>query len=228
MPYTHLLFDLDNTILDFDRSESDALQRTFSDFSLPYEQASIDLYHQINKACWLAFENGELDQQTLRGLRFEKFLEAMEVKKDAHRMSEAYLQYLGNTAFWIDGAQQLLDQLRPDFKLVMVTNGLKDVQWPRLRQTKLVDYFETIVISEEIGTSKPSSDFFEFTFDQINHPAKSKTLIIGDSLNSDIRGGNDFGISTCWYNPNQKSNPTTVQPKYEIANLNALGNILKK
>lgn len=226
MHYTHLLFDLDNTLLDFTRSEAYALEETFSDFSLPYEQQYIDLYHGINRACWDAFEDGKMDLPTLRATRFAKFIEAMPLERDAERVGEAYLQHLGNTDFWVDGAKPLLDRLRPHFNIVLVTNGLKEVQWARLNRTGLVSYFEAIVISEEIGVSKPANAYFEHTFDQLKHPEKSQVLMIGDNLNSDIRGGNDFGLATCWYNPRQLNNETDVRPSYEIQTLQTLENLV--
>ena len=227
MSYSWLLFDLDNTLFDFDQSERYALRHTFAVHQLPYQPDYLATYHRINKACWEAFENGEIDQQTLREVRFKRFLAAIDCPADPNQLGATYLKTLASTEFVLPGARELLDNLQQQFQLVAVTNGLKEVQRPRIRQSKMAHYFREIIVSDEIGVSKPHAEFFDYTFSTIGHPAKTEVLIIGDNINSDIRGGLNYGISSCWYNPRQIANPTTLQPTYEVQHLKEIAKILK-
>lgn len=222
MPYNWILFDADNTLFDFNRSEQYALEQAFLDFSIPFEPGFVDVYHKVNKQCWTAFEEGKLDQETLKGRRFELFLTEIGAQGDAKRMGANYLRHLAATDFLIEGARPLLDQFSTTHKMALVTNGLKAVQRPRVARSQTGHYFKAIVVSEEIGASKPGNAFFEHTFEQIGHPPKKEVLIVGDNLNSDIRGGNDFGIDTCWYNPASASNQSGIQPTFEIPSLQHL------
>ncbi len=227
MTYRWILFDADNTLFDFDRSEKFALEQAFSDFDIPFSDEFVAIYHDVNKQCWKAFEEGAMDQNTLRSKRFELFLEQIEARGDAGKMGTNYLQHLANTDFMVDGARTLLNRLLGKFKMAIVTNGLQDVQRPRVRKTQTMHFFEAIIVSEEIGASKPGRAFFEYTFEQIGQPTKSSALMVGDSLNSDIRGGNEFGIDTCWFNPGKQRNETEITPKFEIDELKLLEEVLE-
>ena len=227
MRYRWILFDADNTLFDFDRSEKYALEQAFSDYNIPISNEMVTVYHEVNKECWKAFEEGEMDQNTLRSRRFELFLDRIDVKGDSKEMGTNYLRYLANTDFMVDGARDLLEQLLGKFKMAIVTNGLQDVQRPRVRKTGTGHFFEKIIVSEEIGASKPGAAFFEHTFEQIGQPTKTEAIIVGDSLNSDIRGGNNFGIDTCWFNPGRQRNESEIVPKFEINALHHLTSIIE-
>ena len=226
MAYRWILFDADNTLYDFDRSEQYALQQAFFDHEIPFSEQFVKIYHEVNKQCWKAFEEGEMDQNTLRSRRFELLLKAIGMQGNAETMGTNYLSHLANTDFMVEGARLLLDRLFGKFKMAIVTNGLQDVQRPRVRKSKTEHYFEAIIVSEEIGVSKPGQAFFEYTFEHIGQPAKRETLLVGDSLNSDIRGGNDFGIDTCWFNPGKLRNDSEFVPKFEIQSLEMLEPVL--
>ncbi len=227
MPYDYILFDLDNTLYDFDASSAFALQKTFEEFGIAYTPINIDAYHKINHQCWTAFENGEMDFKTLRAKRFELFAEKIQVKLDVKAIEDRYLYLLSITDFKIEGAVELLDYLKPKVNLVVVTNGLKEVKRPQLSKPEIAHYFKAIIISEEVGIAKPLGGFFDHTFNVIGNPDKEKVIIIGDNLNSDIRGGRDYGIDTCWFNPMQKSNDTDVKPTFEIQKLSQLIEIVE-
>ena len=226
MPYHWILFDADNTILDFDRSEREALGEALSERGIPFEDSYHHAYHRINKACWLAFERGELSRDELRVQRFELFLKEIGHRAEAGSFGVSYLQHLSKGSFLIEGAMEQVQRLAKQYRLALVTNGLKEVQRPRIAQSGLGPYFQTIIVSDEIGHSKPNASFFEYTFDQIGHPPKEEVLIIGDNLNADIRGGAEFGIHTCWYNPRQEENKLGVSPTYEVAELQKLDTFL--
>ena len=225
MKYKWLLFDLDNTLLDFNQSEDYALSSVFRDLEIPYSEEIRSLYHQINSACWKAFEDGEMDKGELRSRRFELFLSEIGKDASAELIGARYLSYLSDTDFILPGALELLNTVRVDFHLAIITNGLKEVQRPRLRKAEVIDFFNTIVVSDEIGHSKPNPSFFDYTFEQMGHPPKEEALIIGDSLNSDIRGGNQFGVDTCWFNPGEKENDSENEPTYVISDLSEIKQI---
>ena len=222
MPYHWILFDADNTILDFDRSEREALAEALKELAIPFEESHHQAYHRINKACWRAFEQGELSRDELRLRRFELFFQEIGHQAEAGAFGASYLQHLSHGSFLIEGAMDQVRRLAGKYRLALVTNGLKEVQRPRISKSGLEPFFQAIVVSDEIGHSKPNSSFFEYTFDQIGHPPKDKVLIIGDNLNADIRGGADFGIHTCWYNPQHQENDLGISPNYEVARLQNL------
>lgn len=221
--YEWILFDADNTLLDFEEAELFALSHTLKEKSISYTPSLHQTYKVINHQCWSAFENGKMTKSELRWKRFELFLSDIGRSDVSPKSFEKqYLGRLSEAGFMIEGSRNLLEDLQGTYRLAIVTNGLKEVQRPRFRQAGIYDLFDTIIVSDEIGFAKPSHDFFQYTFEQINFPEKKKVVIVGDNLNSDIKGGNNFGISTCWYNYHQKENDTEVQPKYEAKNMDDL------
>lgn len=227
MPYQWILFDADNTLLDFTRSEGEALQQAFTQAGRPFDESHRALYHQINKSCWEAFEQGALPKAQLRTRRFELFFKAIGWREDEEHFAASYLAHLGQTGHLVEGAQALLQALKGRYQLALVTNGLKEVQRPRLSRAGIDSFFQAIVVSDEIGYSKPDAAFFEFTFRQIGHPPKEAVLMVGDNLNADIRGGEGYGIPTCWYNPSKQENDGLARPRYEIGKLEELLDLLE-
>ncbi|MCB0688795.1 MAG: YjjG family noncanonical pyrimidine nucleotidase [Saprospiraceae bacterium] len=219
-----ILFDLDNTLLDFDGAADQALSDTLTELDLDGQKDLKFSYHQINHQCWSRFERGEIDIPTLKKQRFELFVSENHLNVDAELMNRKYLDRLSEQVIEIDGARNLLDQSRKHFKLVLVTNGFAEVQHPRIERSGFRSYFQHIVISEEIGANKPASAFFDHTFDLMAKPEKDEVMIIGDSLSSDIKGGYDYGIRTCWYNPKKQQNQTDIRPDYTIQALEELPN----
>lgn len=226
MNYKYLLFDLDNTLLSFDLSEAFALRKTFMDLKIDYTPKVQETYHRINKWCWMQFEENKMTLAELKPRRMELTLEELKLVRDPYRMSESYHDNLAQTTFWVEGAKELIESLHGKYELVLITNGIESVQLPRLKNTGLGQYFPTVVISESIGISKPNAGFFDYTFEQIQHPPKEQVLVIGDSLSSDIRGGHDYGLDTCWHNFKGIENKRGVKPTYEIQKIGELRSIL--
>lgn len=193
-----LLIDLDNTLLDFTAGANRSLKAALKAFEIEPSEGNIDIYHTINHQCWEAFEKGELDVDTLRRRRFELFVETLAVSVDAGKLNTFYLSRLSEQTDEIKGARQFLEWARIRYKLVLATNGFASVQRPRIARSQLQTYFEHIVISEEIGVQKPHAGFFDHAFEKMNHPPKERVMIIGDSQSSDINGGRNYGIRTCW------------------------------
>ncbi len=228
MKYHWILFDADDTLFDFKRSARHAFEQTMADFAITLQNGHFDLYKGINDEVWRAFENREITAEQLRFLRFERFFEAIGEWRDPAEISPHYLCALSQTGFLIDGAVELVEHLlEENFRLGLITNGLREVQRPRLQRADMERHFDLVVVSDEIGVSKPHEGFFQHAFEQMKSPPKEKVLVVGDSLHSDIAGGNGFGLHTCWYNPKQTANLTEHLPTYEIHDLQALKDILK-
>ena len=226
LKYKWLLFDADGTLFNYDKAEANALQKTFFAFGLDFVARYAEAYREINGKIWLAFERGEITQNKIRTERFKRLSEAIGINFDPIAFSQTYLLFLGEGAFLIEGAEKLLSQLEGQAGLMLITNGLKDVQRSRLAYSTIQHYFSDVVISEEVGSAKPDAGIFQVAFEKMGNPSKTEVLIIGDSLTSDIRGGNHFGIDTCWFNPEGKINDQGVSIQYEIRHLHELPLIL--
>jgi 2-haloacid dehalogenase len=220
MKYEWLLFDADDTLFDFSKAESNALKQTFEQSKLPFQPEYVKVYARFNHQVWQEFERGVLTSQQLRIRRFELFFENIGIATDPQQASVLYLQNLALGTDLLEGAEEVVQALKTRYHLALVTNGLKDVQRPRLERSCLKGCFEKVFISEEIGAAKPARAFFDLVFAAILQPAPENVLIIGDSLSSDMRGGIDYGIHTCWYNPHNK--PTESAVTFQIKSLKEL------
>lgn len=227
MRYEVLLFDADETLFDFRKGENSAFLKCIDDFNLSEDkEACIKLYKEINTFIWQEFEKGLITSKDLKVERFRRLLKALNIERDAEEVSNTYMKYLGMSTFLFDGVEELIKDLSKDYRLVIVTNGLKEVQTNRISKSTIGKYFEEIIISDGIGIAKPDARIFEYALDSINYKDKSKVLMIGDSLTSDIKGGINAEIDTCLYNPDKKVNDTDIKPTYEIHKLEDLKNIL--
>ena len=224
--YPWLLFDADGTLFDYNRAEASALQKTFELLSLPFEDQHLETYRRINHGLWQALEQQEITQDVLRVRRFELLLEALQLNASPEKMSTAYVEQLGLGTDLIDGAYEVLQTLYGKSRLAIVTNGLQAVQRSRLAHSTIRDFITELVISEEVGAAKPQPAFFDAAFSQVGKPAKSDVLIIGDSLTSDIQGGVDYGLDTCWFNPTGAPQPDDLPITYQINRLHELLDIL--
>ncbi len=228
MKYKWLLFDADGTLFDYDRAEFTALTRALERVGLAFEPGHIEVYRHINAGIWQDFEAGRITQDRLKSRRFELLFEALDVTADPHLFSERYLHHLSECSDLIDGAGEVVQQLSGRAGLIMITNGLKAVQRPRFGRSPILDHFTDVMISEEIGSAKPDGAIFDEAFRRMGGPPKSEVMIIGDSLTSDIKGGLDYGIDTCWFNPLRKDRDPDVPCRYEIARLNELLSIVEE
>jgi 2-haloacid dehalogenase len=217
--YPWLWFDADGTLFDYNRAEATALRQAFQSLSLPFEDSYLDTYRRINHGLWQALERHEITPAVLRLRRFELLLEAIQLSSSIDQMSSAYLEQLGICADLIEGAYEVLETLGRTCQIAIVTNGLDAVQRGRLTRSTIQPFISELIISEEIGAAKPHAAFFEVASARTGHPPKSDILLIGDSLTSDIRGGVDYGLDTCWYNPAGEPKPDRLPIKYEIRDL---------
>ena len=225
--YPWLWFDADGTLFDYNLAEVTALKKTFESLRLRYEDDYLNIYQEINHGLWQALERQEVKPDVLRVRRFELLLANLKLDGIAEEMSTAYIEQLGLCTDLIDGAYEVLQALHGGCRFAIVTNGLQAVQHSRLSLSTIHDFIDAIIISEEVGAAKPHSAFFEIASERTGHPAKSDVLIIGDSLTSDIQGGVDYGIDTCWYNPAAAARPDGLPITYEIKHLRELLEIVE-
>ncbi|MBN1301345.1 MAG: YjjG family noncanonical pyrimidine nucleotidase [Melioribacteraceae bacterium] len=228
MKYELLIFDADDTLFNYNEGESFALAASLQAFKINADFNNFrKTYSDINKSLWQDFELNQISADDLKIERFRRLFSSLNIGIDAEKFSDLYLHNLSKAVFLIDGALELIKKLSRNYRLVIITNGLTKVQRPRFNKSAIGKYFETYIISEEIGLQKPDPGIFKFTFNKTKYNKKDKTLMIGDNLGSDILGGNLFGIDTCWYNPGQKANLTGITPTFEIHRLSALLTLLK-
>lgn len=227
MKYEIIIFDADDTLFDFKKSERHAFKNTMVEFDVEYdENYHLKIYHEINTAIWKEFESKLITQEKLKVERFRRLSEALKVELDENKLSKSYMTHLANASFLFEESITLLEALHKHCKFMIVTNGLSYVQNNRIRKSVIANYFEDIVVSEDIKIAKPDPKIFEHALNNLKHTDKSKVLMVGDSLTSDIQGGLNFGIDTCWFNPNKIENKTSISPTYEISNLMELMDIL--
>jgi len=217
--YPWLWFDADGTLFDYNRAEATALRQAFHSLSLPFEDSYLEVYRGINQGLWQALERHEITPAVLRMRRFELLLEAIQLSSSIDRMSSLYLEQLAICTDLIEGAYQVLQTLHGTSRIAIVTNGLDAVQRSRLERSTIRGFITELIISEEIGAAKPQAAFFDAASARTGHPPKSDILLIGDSLTSDMQGGADYGIDTCWYNPAGEPRPAGLPITYEIRRL---------
>ena len=222
MNYKWLIFDADNTLFDYDKSEEGALAASCQEFNLPCHPEMAAAYREINSHIWRLFELGEIDIPTLRLRRFELLFERFGESVPADAFSESYLKNLGNQVHLIDHALEVVKTVNQTHKLALITNGISSVQRSRLSQSPLQQYFPIVIISDEIGASKPDPAIFEAAFEQMDQPKKTDVLMIGDSLTSDMAGANNSGIDSCWFNPDHAIPDQDIRLDYEIESLKDL------
>lgn len=216
MPYDVLLFDLDDTLFDFEETEKHALGNTFNTFGLPNGlEAYRDTYRAISSVIWDDLEQGRITLEELKVERFRRLFAQHELQVDASHFGELYIENLGYESHMIDGVEEMISELT-DYRLAILTNGFTIAQHARIAGSPLRDTFEAIIASEETGYKKPQPEIFEYTFQKLGITDPSRVLMIGDSLTSDIQGGINAGIDTCWFNPDRRENQTDIQPTYEI------------
>lgn len=207
-------------MLDFNYASKLAFRQLLVETGLSHENA-YDVYKNVNKLVWTEFENGEISAEVLRARRFDLFLQAMNWKGEGIEWNRKYLQNLVKHTNFMEGAQNLLQQLSQNYNLHIVTNGLKEVQRPRITKAKLDDILTSITVSDEIGSAKPQSKFFEIAFHNAGSPNKEEVLMIGDSYQSDIKGAHKFGLDSCWLNPSLLK-PAEILHTYEIKSIKDL------
>lgn len=220
--YAWLWFDADGTLFDYNRAESTALQYTFSTLQLPFEDSYLGIYREINSKLWQMLERQEISPAALRQRRFAQLLEALQLSGTPDQMSAVYLEHLAICAELMEGAYEVLEILSRTCQIAILTNGLQSVQRGRFARSTIQPFIRELIISEEIGVAKPHAAFFDVASARTGNPPKGDILLIGDSLTSDMQGGVDYGIDTCWFNPADEPRPDGLAITHEIRHLSEL------
>ena len=238
MNYKLVLIDLDDTLFDYPKTEKEAFRRTFEELGFfaeselgqkkkeeIYEKIK-DRYKDVNLQLWKDLEKGAVDKDRLKVVRFEKIIEEFDLKYNPYKMSELYLKKLGEGIFPFEATEKLCEYLHSKYKVGIVTNGIKEVQYPRIENSVIAKYIDKIIISDEVGVNKPDKRIFEYAINYFQIMDKAEVIMIGDSLGADIKGGQNTEIDTCWVNLRNNVNDAGIIPKYEIGNLEELFEIL--
>jgi len=222
-----LFLDLDDTILDFRKAESVALEKTLRTLGLEPTQAVITRYSQINKEHWEQLERKEITREFLLVNRFAVLMAEFSIDVPAERCARSYEHHLSIGHYFMPGAREAVEALSKKYKLYIASNGTTKIQLGRLESADISHFFRGIFISQDIGPDKPDKRYFDRCFARIPGFDPSKAMIVGDSLTSDILGGKQAGIATCWVNPKGAAPRADIVPDYEIPSLAQLEALLE-
>lgn len=223
-----VLFDLDDTLLDFQKAEAAAIRKALARLGLEPDHQAVSLYSAINARQWRRLERQEITREQVASERFKLLFEELGVDRQPVEANQIYRHYLGIGHYFMPGAARLLEELFPVYDLYLVSNGSAAVQDSRIESAGIARYFKEIFISQRIGYDKPQVEFFHRCFQRIPGLSCDSTVIIGDSLTSDILGGIRAGIHTCWYNPGRKPAREDIPAEYEVQELSQIPSLLDK
>lgn len=227
MKYKYLLFDADDTLLDFKSAEKNAFYNLLSEKGLEPTPLLHKLYSDINQSVWERFEKGTVTKEDIGVTRYREFLEKIGYEADAADFDLTYHRFLGFQGEIIEGADKVCEKLfRLGYSINVVTNGFADTQKRRFSLSGLNKYIDRFFVSESIGVQKPEKGFFDYVFKELGFPDKNNCLIIGDSLTSDILGGKNAGIDTCLFNPRKRVINTDIVPTYTVSSLEEIFGII--
>jgi 2-haloacid dehalogenase len=222
-----VIFDLDDTLFDFKRSEKVALTKTLVELGIEPREDTIQKYSEINEGQWKRLERGEATREEILLKRYELLFRWLGIDEAPLRAQRSYEKNLSETYFYIDGAEALLEKMKDKYELYIASNGTAKVQAGRIGSSGISKYFKKIFISEELGYNKPSPEFFNECFKIIGNEKRCESIIIGDSLTSDIKGGINAGILTCLYNPKNKEIQGEIKPHYTVSSLDEIPSLLE-
>ncbi len=227
MKYNLFLFDLDDTLLDFKESERLSFYSSLQDIGITSNIDELFKLYQIeNNALWKLFEKGQTTKDFLKVERFRKVFKAFNINLDPSIASQRYLDSLPQSVVLVDYAQEICEFVSKIGEIGIITNGILHVQKQRINNSKLKPFINFLSVSDECGYAKPDPRFFEYTVKKAAHFSKESTIIIGDRFDADIVGGHQFGIDTCWFNPENKTNTESIKPTFQISSLKEIQKII--
>lgn len=228
--YTTVFWDLDQTLLDFDRSMEYALQAVFAQYGLKINEEMTARYNVINRSYWLRLESGELSKEQVTVGRFRTFFEELGITHvSPEELNVDYQWELGSVFFFMEGAKELVALLKErGYRQYVVTNGINATQANKMRLSGLDRIMDGVFVSELMGYPKPRKEFFDGCFAALSDVDRNKCILVGDSLTSDMRGAENAGIASCWFNPEKQEKDVDVRTDYEIRRLEELISILEQ
>lgn len=224
----NVLFDLDDTLFDFHKAEKIALTKTLVHFGIDPTEETLALYSTINAAHWKRLELGEISREEVKVGRYRELFKTIGVERDPVKATAYYESMLAIGHYFMPGAPELLEELYRKYRLYIVSNGTAKVQEGRIGSSGIAKYMDGIFISQILGANKPDKQFFDICFAEIPDFSLSETVIIGDSLSSDIKGGINAGITTVWFNPKRIENDNNIKPDYTIKELSEVPGLLSQ
>ena len=224
----NVLFDLDDTLFDFHKAEKIALTKTLVHFGIDPTEETLALYSTINAAHWKRLELGEISREEVKVGRYRELFKTIGVECDPVKATAYYESMLAIGHYFMPGAPELLEELYGKYRLYIVSNGTAKVQEGRVGSSGIAKYMDGIFISQILGANKPDKQFFDICFAEIPDFSLSETVIIGDSLSSDIKGGINAGITTVWFNPKGIENDNDIKPDYTIKELSEVPGLLSQ
>lgn len=223
MKYDWILFDADETLFSFNSYQG--LKPMLKRYGIDFTEQDYDEFQAVNKQLWVAYQNKEITAEDLRRIRFEKLSQA--TGRTPEELNAELMAEMAVVSLPLENVIEMLQTLQGKVKMGIITNGFAALQLTRLKNTNTEKFFEFITVSEEAHTAKPDPKIFEVSFTKMGEFEKSRVLMVGDTLASDILGGQNVGIDTCWFNHAQAENNTAIQPTYEIHAIAELVNIVK-
>lgn len=224
----NVLFDLDDTLFDFHKAEKIALTKTLVHFGIDPTEETLALYSTINAAHWKRLELGEISREEVKVGRYRELFKTIGVECDPVKATAYYESMLAIGHYFMPGAPELLEELYRKYRLYIVSNGTAKVQEGRIGSSGIAKYMDGIFVSQILGANKPDKQFFDICFAEIPDFSLSETVIIGDSLSSDIKGGINAGITTVWFNPKGIENDNDIKPDYTIKELSEVPGLLSQ
>ena len=228
MKYNCVLFDLDDTLFDFQACAEKSFLNACAFFGLPHEKQNYSIYKVINQKYWDMYSEGKISKEDVLYLRFKEYFSTYDNEIDVREFGKRYESNLSNNFILSDGAEEVVDFCKKNsIKIYIVTNGVAKIQRKKLSKSNFAEKFDGLFISEEVGAVKPSKLYYDFVKSSIMNFDPEKTLICGDSLVSDIPLSVYDGIDTCWYNSEGKKNDKNLKITYEIKEIREIIEILK-
>ena len=221
-----ILLDLDNTIIDFNECARHSIMDIFQDLGFHYDENVFDTFITENVKIWKRLELGEIDKLYLRANRWNIILGKLGIDYDGTIIEERFENGVAKGAYPVEYAYELLQYLYNKYDIYVVSNGFRFVQESRVKIGKFDKYFKELFLSEDIGIQKPDIRFFDYCYEKLGSPPKEELILIGDSLSADIKGGNNFGIDTIWFNKNNAPAPSDIIPTYTVEKLSQIKEIL--
>ncbi len=222
VPYSWVLFDADETLFHFDAFAG--LKLMFTDLGIDFTQADFDEFQRVNKPLWVDYQDGKITAAQLQTIRFSAW--AAKLAVEPQQLNSKYLAAMAQICAPLPGVPELLSALQGKAKLGIITNGFTELQQVRLELTGLKHHFDILVISELVGVAKPDVGIFEHALQLMGNPPREQVLMVGDNPHSDIQGGLNAGLHTCWYNVHAQDMPLGITPHFQVNSHQALQQLL--
>ena len=219
-----VFIDIDGTLLDFEACVEESMRFGLIERGIEYKDEMLDTFHRINNGLWRDLEDGKLTFEELLAIRWKTVFEALGIELDGPEFERYFRARLHESAIPMAGSFEMLEYLSGKYRLFGASNGPHEQQVQRMEKAGMAKYFEEIFTSGKIGAEKPSGEFFEYCFEKSGDIKPEESVMLGDSLTSDMKGGFDFGMETIWLNLNGKEKTECVN--YEIKSLDEVKNIL--